>query len=149
MTKSLAIITASLAITLVGCQQRTLRVTSDPPGAMLHLNDVEVGRTPVEVGFTWFGTYAVKLRLEGYETLETAAEAKAPLHEQPGFDLIAMMLPGEERTEIAWHFELSPERRDPDALIGRAAELRHDYSSADEPELGDPATDSVTDSKNN
>ena len=109
---------------LVGCQHRTITVTSEPSGAMTYLNDVEVGRTPVDVEFTWFGTYAVRLELEGYQTLDTSAEAEAPLHEQPGFDLLFMALPGEDRTEIAWHFELSPEVRDEAGLLERAAELR-------------------------
>ena len=50
---------------LCGCQQRTIRVTSEPSGAVAYLNDVEVGRTPVEVDFTWFGTYEVRLEKEG------------------------------------------------------------------------------------
>ena len=115
------------SVTLTGCQQRTIRVTSEPPGAVAYLNDVEVGRTPVEVDFTWFGTYGVRLEKEGYETLLTSAEAAPPLHEEPGFDLLFMLIPGEERTDIAWHFELTPETRDTEGLIDRATALREAY----------------------
>ncbi len=121
---------------LAGCQHRTISVTSEPGGALAYLNDIEVGRTPVDVEFTWFGTYAVRLELDGYRTLETSAEAEAPLHEQPGFDLLFMVLPGEERTEIAWHFVLSPEVRDEAALLQRAAELRDVFEA-------DPSADPI------
>ena len=128
-----AIVCVALACALGGCQRRTITVTSEPSGALAYLNDVEVGRTPVEVEFTWFGTYAVRLEKEGYETLETSAEAQAPLHEEPVFDLIFMAIPGEDRTEIAWHFELTPETRDPEGLIERAEALRERFEPRAEP----------------
>lgn len=124
------------SVTLTGCQQRTIRVTSEPTGAAAYLNDVEVGRTPVEVDFTWFGTYEVRLEMDGYETLLTSAEAEPPLHEEPGFDLLFMLLPGEERTEIDWHFELAPETRDTEGLVDRATALREQYRAASDEETG-------------
>ncbi len=51
-----------------GCVQRQLTVTTDPPGTLVHLNGQEFGRTPVTRDFTWYGTYDVELRKEGYET---------------------------------------------------------------------------------
>lgn len=123
---------ARLGVLLAGCvlfaggcgSDRRIFISSEPSGALVYLNDQEVGRTPVEVNFTYFGVYDVRLRREGYEPLITRAEAKPPLHEQPGFDLIAMLIPGRETTEIAWHFVLSPTDDDVDALWERAAELR-------------------------
>ena len=34
---------------LTGCVQRTITVNSDPQGALVYLNDIEIGRTPVTV----------------------------------------------------------------------------------------------------
>ncbi|MBL8757212.1 MAG: PEGA domain-containing protein [Phycisphaerae bacterium] len=127
---------ASLAVlaagTLVACgrQERTIAITSEPPGAVVWLNDYELGRTPVETDFTFFGVYDVRLSKPGYEPLLTSREAQAPLHEQPGIDLVAAALPGVRRTRIEWHFVLAPvaESADPrgaeDALIERAKALR-------------------------
>jgi len=127
---------ASLAVlaagTLVACgrQERTIAITSEPPGAVVWLNDFELGRTPVETDFTFFGVYDVRLAKPGYEPLMTSREAQAPLHEQPGIDLIAAALPGVRRTRIEWHFVLAPvaESADPraaeEALIERAKALR-------------------------
>ncbi len=111
-------------LALVGCADRRLHITSDPPGALVALNDVEVGRTPVEVNFTSFGVYDVRLHRDGYATLHTSAEANPELHDQPVFDALSAPLPGRPRTDIYWHFVMEPLVTDPDALIERAREIR-------------------------
>lgn len=113
-----------------GCIERRIIVTSEPPGATVWVNDAEIGRTPAEVGFTYFGVYDVRLRKDGFEPISTRAEAKAPLYEYPPFDLVAEALPGTNETVVKWHFVLEPalERRG-DAraaeagLLERAREL--------------------------
>lgn len=91
-----------------GCLDRTLIITSDPPGANVTVNDVEVGRTPVEASFTYYGTYDVLLTLEGHEPLRTRATARAPVYEYPPVDLIAEAVPARVRSEVRWHFTLQP-----------------------------------------
>jgi len=130
-----AVALGALACTpvLPGCLGRTISVASDPPGALVYLNDVEIGRTPVETDFAFFGTYDVRLKLEGYEPIATSRKASAPIYEYPGPDLIAEAIPAKIRTRIAWHFDLQPlAYLQPDAdkktldreLLERAAELR-------------------------
>lgn len=123
-----ALLSAVGALTLAGCVERRVVITSDPSEALVFLNDVEVGRTPCEVDFTYFGTYDVRLAKPGFEALITEAEAEAPLHEQPGIDLIAMAIPTRKRTIIEWHFVLEPEVQDSAALLHRAKELRSTYA---------------------
>ena len=72
-----------------GCVERTLKISSDPQGARVFLNDKEVGVTPVKVSFVWYGDYDIILRKDGYETLKTNYLVKAPWYEYPPFDLIA------------------------------------------------------------
>ncbi|MFN0010730.1 MAG: PEGA domain-containing protein [Phycisphaerales bacterium] len=119
------------ALGACGRQERTISVTSEPPGAMVWVNDVQLGRTPCESDFTFFGTYDVRLTLDGYEPIATSAEADAPFHEQPGIDLVAAALPGTRRTRIEWHYVLTPAAEAggdaniaEDALMGRAKALR-------------------------
>lgn len=100
----LIVITPSLA----GCLERTVTITSEPPGAIVVLNDEEIGRTPVETGFRYFGVYDVRLQREGYEPLTTAKEAVAPFWEYPGIDLLAIAAPWRVRTHLEWHFDLQP-----------------------------------------
>ncbi len=113
----------AVAALLTACQDRRIFITSEPTGARVILNDAEVGTTPCEVNFTYFGTYDVRLRKDGYEPLVTKAEAKAPPHEWPGVDLAAMAVPVEKTTRIQWHFKMEPEVVDDQALLSRAAEM--------------------------
>ena len=116
---------------LPACVQRRIVVTSDPPGALVWLNDREIGRTPAEAGFRYHGDYDVRLELPGYQPVHTERRAKAPVYEYPGIDLVAIALPVRFKNEIRWHFDLepTPEASLPPAqveseLIERADELR-------------------------
>lgn len=118
-------------LVLTGCLERRIRVTSEPPGALVWLNDREIGRTPVETGFTFHGDYDVRLQLDGYEPVHTERRAKAPVHEWPGIDLVAAALPVKFDNTIEWHFDLErsleftqqPDEFETD-LLDRAEELR-------------------------
>lgn len=119
------------ALGACGHQQRTLSITSEPAGAMVWVNDVQLGRSPCESDFTFFGTYDVRLSLEGYEPIATKAEAEVPFVEQPVIDLIAAVIPGTRRTRIEWHYVLTPAAEQAgdrnaaeDALTARAKALR-------------------------
>lgn len=118
------------AVCLGGCMQRTLTITSEPEGALVWVNDVEVGRTPVETSFTFYGTYDVRLRKEGYEPLSTCRVARTPVYEYPPIDFVTMALPWRTNTKIAWHFDLEPEAEVVDPvlaeteLLERAGDLR-------------------------
>ncbi|MFT3683348.1 MAG: PEGA domain-containing protein [Phycisphaerales bacterium] len=94
------------ATALTGCRTRTLEITSDPPGALVWLNDEQVGRTPLETDFVHYGTYDVRLRMDGYVPLSTHRTATAPLADQPGIDFVTQAFPG--RTVTSWHFTLEP-----------------------------------------
>ncbi|MEX0876344.1 MAG: hypothetical protein WD114_02700, partial [Phycisphaerales bacterium] len=83
-----------------------------------------------ETRFTFYGGYDVQLRLPGYEPVHELRTAKAPLHEYPGIDLVATVLPADFDHTVEWHFDLEqvPEATDPEgareALLERAADLR-------------------------
>ena len=96
---------------LIGCgtaNQRVIRVTSDPPGARVWLNDTEIGITPAEAAFRFHGVYDVRLRLDGHEPVREGRQARAPVWEWPGLDLVAFALPQTFRNTIEWHFDLEP-----------------------------------------
>lgn len=110
-----------------GCVQRTITITSEPSGALVHLNDEEVGRTPLTVPFTFYGVYDVRLEREGYQPLWTQHRAKAPWWEYPGPDLIAEAIPN-AKSQLHWHFALEPavepEQVDTELLLDHAKQLR-------------------------
>lgn len=117
-------------LTLPGCLTRKVSITSEPPGATVWVNDVEVGRTPAEAAFRYYGVYDVRVEKEGCEPLRTRARARAPFYEYPPIDLAANAIPGAEHV-VRWHFTLEPalETSLPKAqleqdLLGRARGLR-------------------------
>src|SRR5688572_32912678 len=100
------IIFALALIAPIGCVRRSLTVTSDPPGALVHLNGQEFGRTPVTRDFTWYGTYDVDLRKEGYQTRQTRGKVIAPWWQWVPFDLAAELFPLTDRRQL--HYALEP-----------------------------------------
>ena len=62
----------------VGCVERTARIETDPPGAIVIVNDEEVGISPVRFSFLWYGDYEIILRKQGYRTLKTHHPIDAP-----------------------------------------------------------------------
>jgi hypothetical protein len=116
------------AFPAAGCLDRTVTVTSTPPGAIVALNDTEVGRTPVETAFTFYGDYDIRLRLEGYEPVVAHKNFNPPVYEWIPIDLIATALPFNITTREKVHFDLQPaqplDEQGEAALLQRARELR-------------------------
>jgi hypothetical protein len=127
-----ALILLALATALcTGCVRRTVIVTSTPSGALVYLNDREVGRTPVEVDITYYGRYDVRLVHDGYEPVQTFADANPPVWDMAGPDLLAEVAPLDLQSKIAWHFDLEPVDADPEQLAERARALRDTLSEED------------------
>src|SRR3954452_23834175 len=78
---------------LPGWVEQTMTIQSDPPGALVYLNDQELGRAPVTRDFKWYGDYDVQLRLEGYQTIKTHQPLVAPVWNWVPLDLISNLLP--------------------------------------------------------
>jgi len=110
-----------------GCVRRTLSITSDPAGAMVTLNDREVGRTPVEVDFTYYGAYDVRLVKDGFEPYVGSAEAKAPLWDTVPMDLFSELTPADLHSRVEWHFMLAPTQGE--GMLQRAEQMRRAVES--------------------
>lgn len=120
---TLTVVLASLA--LGGCVERRLTIRTEPAGAMVELNDQQIGESPVTVPFNWYGDYWVRVRKDGYETLDTHRELARPLHDWPPFDLFAQLYPGQIVDEYEWTFELEPKQYPTrHELLDEAASLR-------------------------
>jgi hypothetical protein len=123
-----------------GCVERTLSISSTPPGSLVTLNDIEIGRTPLNKRFTWYGTFDVQVRKEGYQTLNTTTPVIAPWWQWIGFDLIAELLPLRLQDEHKVEYTLKPqelEHVDPEAISQRGQKLREQLESSKIPH---PAT---------
>lgn len=127
-----------------GCVERTLDVRSTPPGALVVMNDQEIGRTPLTKNFTWYGVFEVQVRKEGYETLKTGTPVIAPWWQWLPFDFVAEILPVrlQDRHEIAYDLKPLPaEQVDPEAVVQRGQNLRERLEGS---RLPQPATRPTT-----
>jgi len=106
---SLFLVAAVAVVLCCGCVERQLTINTEPQGALITLNDEQIGVSPVTVSFNWYGDYRVRAGKEGFETLETHRELKAPLHDRFPFDFFMNVLyPGRIVDEYEWTFELPP-----------------------------------------
>jgi len=110
---------------LGGCVERRLTINTEPQGALVILNDEEIGESPVTVPFNWYGDYWVRISKQGYETLDTHRELKSPWYDHFPFDFLAMLNPTRTIDSYEWTFELSPkEEISREELIQKAEELK-------------------------
>ena len=112
--------------TLAGCVERQLTIHTKPEGAVVALNDEEIGESPVTVNFNWYGDYCVRISKEGYETLNTHRDLKGPWYDHFLFDFFAQIVnPNRIVDSYEWTFEISPKQQiGRDELIQNARELK-------------------------
>jgi hypothetical protein len=116
----------------VGCVERELVVESSPPGALVYMNDQEVGRTPFRREFEWYGTYDVTLRREGYETLKDRTPVIAPPWLWVPFDLVAEFLPFRVTDTHGLKYTMTPASEagvEPTSIVDRGRDLRTELES--------------------
>jgi len=103
-----------------------MTINTEPQGALVYLNDEEVGRTPVSVDFTWYGDYDIVLRRQGYQTLKTHKQIPKPWYQVPPIDFFAeVLVPFEIHDKHELFFELQPQvPTDHASLRQRAIEMR-------------------------
>lgn len=111
---------------LAGCVERRLTINTEPQGAIVILNDEEIGTSPVTASFEWYGDYNVTIRKEGYETLKTHRKLKRPWYDKFPFDFFAQILnPKRILDSYEWTFTLEEKRQiSREELIQKAQELK-------------------------
>jgi len=114
------------ATALTGCVQRRMTIRSNPPGALVYVDNYEIGRTPVSTDFIYYGTRRIRLEADGYQTYTAEQNFWPPWYEFPGLDFVTENLwPWEIRDERVVDFTLTPQIITPtDALLARANDLR-------------------------
>ncbi len=96
---------------LCGCVERELTINTNPSGAVVLLNDEEIGVSPVTVPFNWYGDYNVTIRKQGCETLKTHRKLVSPWYDYFPFDFFAEILyPGRIIDSYEWSFDLKPQK---------------------------------------
>lgn len=113
-------------LSIGGCVERKLTINTEPQGALVFLNDEEIGESPTTVDFEWYGHYNVRISKEDYETLKTHRELKSPWYDEFPFDFFAQVVyPGRIVDSYEWTFELSPKQQiSRQELIQKAQEAK-------------------------
>ena len=123
---TLIVINLITCLLLSGCVERKLTINTQPQGAIVLLNDEEIGTSPATVSFNWYGDYNVTIRKEGFETLKTHRLLKGPWYDKFPFDFFAQILNSKRIVDsYEWSFELAPKQKiNREQLIKNAQELK-------------------------
>ncbi len=123
---ALIVVSLIAPIVLGGCVERRLTINTEPQGALVTLNDEEIGISPVTVSFEWYGDYNVAIRKEGFETLKTHRKREGPWYDKFPFDFFAQVLNSKRIVDsYEWTFELAPQEEPTrEELIQDALELK-------------------------
>lgn len=118
-------IVALVSITTAGCIQRRMTVKSEPPGAKVFLDGIDVGSTPVTVPFTSYGWREILLELDEYQVQKNIVRIRAPWYSFFPIDFFTDVLyPGTITDERTFSFVMSPlEPEDMEAFQERAEDF--------------------------
>jgi len=118
-----AITVASLAC---GCVQRRMTIRSDPPGALVYVDDYQLGATPVSHDFVYYGTRKIRLVKDGYETLTVRQPFPVPWYQIFPLDFVTENLwPWEIRDERVVSLAMQPAAATPpESVVARAEQAR-------------------------
>lgn len=119
-------IAAALLAAASGCVQRRMTIRSNPPGALVYVDDYQIGTTPVSTDFVYYGTRKIRLVKDGYETLTVRQPFPLPWYQLFPIDFV---------TENLWPWEIRDERvvdlammpagvTVPESVVARAEQVR-------------------------
>lgn len=109
-----------------GCVRRRLMVRSNPPGAMVYVDNQLIGTTPCATDFVYYGTREMRLVKSGYETLTINQPIPAPWYQIPPLDFVSEnMVPRKIQDFRTVSYDMTPQVMVPtEQLISRGEELR-------------------------
>jgi len=109
-----------------GCVRRRLMVRSNPPGAMVYVDNQPIGKTPCATDFTYYGTREIRLVKAGYETLTVNQPLPAPWYQIPPLDFVSEnIVPQKIQDYRTASFNMVPQVIVPtEQLIARGEQLR-------------------------
>jgi len=128
----LVILSLTASLLIAGCVERKLTINTKPQGALVILNDEEIGTSPVTVSFQWYGDYNVAIRKEGYEALKTHRKLEAPWYDHFPWDFFTLLNPKRKVDSYEWTFELAPlQQPTREELLQKAEQLKKSALTTD------------------
>jgi len=123
---ALALLTVALLLTAPGCVQRRMTIRSNPPGALVYVDDYQLGTTPVSHDFVYYGTRKIRLVKDGYETLTVRQPFPLPWYQYFPLDFVTEnLIPWEIRDERVVDLAMAPAASTPpESVVARAEQAR-------------------------
>jgi hypothetical protein len=109
-----------------GCVQRRMTIRSNPPGALVYVDDYQVGAAPVSHDFVYYGTRKIRLVKDGYETLTVRQPFPIPWYQYFPLDFVTEnLIPWEIRDERVVDLAMAPAASiPPESVVARAEQAR-------------------------
>jgi hypothetical protein len=85
-----------------------VQITTEPSDAMVKMNYVERGYSPVEIPIIWYWYYKFEIEKDGYEPLEVDERFYAPPWAVTPIDLIFEAIPIPIKNTYRRHYVLKP-----------------------------------------
>jgi len=122
----MAIVCLATVVAGSGCVQRRMTIRSNPPGALVYVDDYQIGSTPVSTDFVYYGTRKIRLVKDGFETLTVRQPFPIPWYEIFPLDFVSENLwPGEIRDERVVDLAMMPAAATPpEEVVVRAEQSR-------------------------
>ena len=82
----------------------------NPPGALVYVDNQQIGTTPCSVDFTYYGTREIRLIKPGYETLTVNQPIPTPWYQIPPLDFVSEnLVPTKIRDNRTVTYDLAPQ----------------------------------------
>src|SRR5688572_29948533 len=125
---AIVVLLCSSLLPASGCVRRRLNIRSNPEGALVYVDNQQIGTTPCSVDFTYYGTREIRLIKPGYETLTVNQPIPMPWYQVPPLDFVSENLtPAKIRDNRTVTYDLAPQIIVPtEQLLDRANQLRQE-----------------------
>lgn len=132
------VLVATVALPAHAIVRRRLNVNSNPQGALVYVDNQQIGTTPCSVDFTYYGTREIRLIKPGFETLTVNQPIPAPWYQYTPVDFVSENLVTMKiRDNRTVNYNLAPQLVVPaEELINRANQLRQDTLQYGAPTVG-------------
>jgi hypothetical protein len=111
-----------------GCVERHFIVETDPPDAVVLVNDLQLGgHTPADGTFDYYGKYRFTLIKDGFQTQQVIQDIDPPWFEYSGIDFFSENVwPFLIRDTRRFYYRMAPlQTPNIDETSGRATQLRN------------------------
>jgi PEGA domain len=135
---SSAVLGCIVIASLSGCVERRYTIRTNPPGALVVVNNEEIGTTPVSKTFYFYGDRDITLMQDGFTTQRVLQKINAPWYDNYITEFISeCIVPFTIRDERDFVYEMKPTQPPrTEELLDRGQALRQQSQTIPQPRRG-------------